>query len=170
MPRKIRVKTVYGQTYELVIDKLDKDKFKLKLPDGREVEMRIIKLGSDRVLIDYDGVSYSIFFSGDQAFINTQPLLVSNIAEIYETRIERREEEKKTEVAGGKVVKAPIAGRVVDVKVKPGDRVKQGDVVVVMESMKMIIEVKSHLEGEVAEVHVKKGQSVGKDSPLISLK
>jgi biotin carboxyl carrier protein len=169
MPRKIRVKTVYGQTFELVIDKMDKDKFKLKLPDGREVEMKIIKLGNDRVLIDYDGVSYSIFFSGDQAFVNTQPLLVSNIAEIYETRIERREE-KKVEIASGKVVKAPIAGRVVEVKVKPGDRVKQGDVVVVMESMKMIIEVKSHLEGEVAEVHVKKGQSVGKDLPLISLK
>jgi biotin carboxyl carrier protein len=170
MPRKIRVKTVYGQTFELVIDKMDKDKFKLTLPDGREVEMKIIKLGNDRVLIDYDGVSYSILFSGDQAFVNTQPLLVSNIAEIYETRIERREEEKKVEKAGGKVVKAPISGRVVEVKVKPGDSVKQGDVVVVMESMKMIIEVKSHLEGEVAEVHVKKGQSVGKDSPLISLK
>jgi biotin carboxyl carrier protein len=170
MPRKIRVKTVYGQTFELVIDKMDKDKFKLTLPDGREVEMRIIKLGSDRVLIDYDGVSYSILFSGDQAFLNMQPLLISNIAEIYETQIKRREEEKKVEIASGKVVKAPISGRVVEVKVKPGDSVKQGDVVVVMESMKMIIEVKSHLEGEVAEVHVKKGQSVGKDSPLISLK
>ncbi|MGC9180951.1 MAG: DUF2118 domain-containing protein [Thermogladius sp.] len=171
MPRKMKVKTVYGLTIDLVIDKAEKDKVFVVLPDGKQVEMRVIKHGPDRVILDYDGVYFSILLAGEHAYINTQPLLVSSISEIYETPVKRKvSEEAKPVEPGGRVIKAPISGRIVEVKVKKGDRVKQGDVVAVMESMKMVIEVKSHLEGEVLEVHVQRGQAVGKDAPLVTLK
>ncbi|WP_440059373.1 biotin/lipoyl-containing protein [Thermogladius sp. 4427co] len=170
MPKKIRVKTVYGHTFEMVIDKIGKDRAKVILPDGKEIEIKVVKQSPDRIILDYDGVTYSLFIAEGQAYINIQPLLISDVVEIYESKIAREKAQEQKPVVSGKVIKAPIAGRIIEVKVNPGDKIKQGDVIALMESMKMIIEIKSHLEGEVAEVYVKKGQSVQKDTPLVSLK
>ncbi len=68
---------------------------------------------------------------------------------------------------GGEVVKAPLPGVVVDVKVAPGQRVQAGDVLVVLEAMKMENEIPSPVAGTVTEVAVSKGQSVNVDDVLV---
>jgi glutaconyl-CoA decarboxylase len=73
-----------------------------------------------------------------------------------------------TPVAGsGEVVAAPMPGHILSVGVKPGDAVKQGDTVVVMEAMKMENEIKVHAAGTVSEVRVAKGQDVGVGDVLV---
>jgi len=67
------------------------------------------------------------------------------------------------------VIVSPITGRVVEVRVKPGDRVSKGDVVVVLESMKTLVEVRSDREGVIGEVFVKEGDSVRTDQPIARL-
>lgn len=67
------------------------------------------------------------------------------------------------------VIVSPITGRVVEVRVKPGDRVSKGDVVVVLESMKTLVEVRSDREGVIGEVLVKEGDSVRTDQPIARL-
>ena len=57
-------------------------------------------------------------------------------------------------------VVAPIQGNVIDVKVKVGDKVKKGDVLLLIEAMKLENEVNSPSDGEVVEVIVSKGQQV----------
>jgi len=60
-------------------------------------------------------------------------------------------------------LRSQIPGRVVSIEVKYGDKVKKGDVVCVLESMKMQVSVKSHKDGEIKILKTKEGNSVNKN-------
>ena len=57
-------------------------------------------------------------------------------------------------------VEVPITGKIIDVNVKPGDQVKEGDVLCTLESMKMENPILSPVDGTVTEVGVKPEQVV----------
>ena len=99
---------------------------------------------------------------------------------VYEVELEAVSEkagsvaapEAKTEApkaTGGQSVNAPIAGKVVAVKVKVGDSIKVGDVVAVVEAMKLENEVPSPVAGKVASIVTKVGNAVNNGDPLITL-
>ena len=71
--------------------------------------------------------------------------------------------------SSGKVnnIKAPMPGLIIDLKVKNGDVVKQGDSLLILEAMKMENIIKSPGEGVVKSVKIKKGESVEKNQVLI---
>jgi biotin carboxyl carrier protein len=66
-------------------------------------------------------------------------------------------------------VKAPMPGLVVKVDVTEGAEVRPGDVLVVVEAMKMEHELRASFKAVVAKVHVKAGQQVGAFQPLLDL-
>ncbi len=66
-----------------------------------------------------------------------------------------------------KVIKAPMPGLILDLKVKVGDVVKKGDVVLILEAMKMENIIKSPGDGVVKDVKVILKQSVEKNQVLI---
>jgi len=68
-----------------------------------------------------------------------------------------------------KVIKAHITGTVWKVEVKIGDKVEEGTVVSILESMKMEMPVESEDEGVVKEIHVKEGQPVTEGDPIVTL-
>lgn len=66
-----------------------------------------------------------------------------------------------------KDIKAPMPGLILDLKVKSGDEVKKGDVVLILEAMKMENIIKSPGDGVVKDVKVTLKQSVEKNQVLI---
>ena len=66
-------------------------------------------------------------------------------------------------------VEAHITGTVWKVEVAVGDAVREGDTVVILESMKMEMPVEAELEGTVSEVLVAEGQAVSEGDPLVVL-
>jgi biotin carboxyl carrier protein len=64
-------------------------------------------------------------------------------------------------------VKAPMPGLIVDLRVKPGDNVKPGDALLILEAMKMENLIKATAESVVRLVRVAKGDSVEKNQILI---
>lgn len=67
----------------------------------------------------------------------------------------------------GPVLSAPMGGRIINVNVKPGDKVKPNEILLVFEAMKMENDVTSEKEAVVRQVLVKPGDVVGTDAPLI---
>ncbi len=68
---------------------------------------------------------------------------------------------------GVTIVKAPLPGLILDVKVKVGDDVHAGDTLVVIETMKMENNVTSPVSGRINEIRVMKDQTVSEGTPLI---
>ena len=69
--------------------------------------------------------------------------------------------------AGDQEVKAPMAGNILDVKVAVGAQVKKGQVIAILEAMKLENEVVSTADGTVKQVLVNKGQAVTNQQVLI---
>ena len=71
--------------------------------------------------------------------------------------------------AGATAVKAPMPGTIVKVNVKAGDSVKKGDVLCVLEAMKMENDIMAPADGVVATVEASQGASVATDAVLVTL-
>ncbi len=71
--------------------------------------------------------------------------------------------------AGAADITCPMPGTIVDIKVKAGDAVKTGDVLVVFEAMKMENEIQAAADGTVAAVYVNKGDSVESGQVLLAM-
>ncbi|MBQ3701963.1 MAG: biotin/lipoyl-binding protein [Oscillospiraceae bacterium] len=70
-------------------------------------------------------------------------------------------------LAAGTVVKSPMPGNVLKINVTVGQKVNEGDVLLILEAMKMENEVVSTKTGTVAQIVVDKGAVVETDSPLV---
>ncbi|HHY52166.1 MAG TPA: biotin/lipoyl-binding protein [Clostridiales bacterium] len=71
--------------------------------------------------------------------------------------------------AGSIQVTAPMPGNIWEVKTTIGQKVKRGDVLLILEAMKMENEIVAPSEGTVASIHVNKGDSVDTGALLVSL-
>lgn len=70
-------------------------------------------------------------------------------------------------LASGEVVKAPMPGNILKINVAPGQKVEEGDVLIVLEAMKMENEIVATKSGTVAQVAVSKGAVVETGAPLV---
>jgi acetyl-CoA/propionyl-CoA carboxylase biotin carboxyl carrier protein len=78
--------------------------------------------------------------------------------------------QKKRAVAPtGNEIPSPMHGVVVELSVSDGDSVEQGQVVAVIEAMKMMNEIRAHKAGTVEKLHVKSGDTVEAGSPLATI-
>ena len=70
---------------------------------------------------------------------------------------------------GEATLTAPMQGLILKLLVKVGDRVQIGDVVAVLEAMKMQNEIIANRSGTVTEVHVSEGDVVGPRAPIVDI-
>ena len=71
--------------------------------------------------------------------------------------------------ANATAIKAPMPGTLLDVKVSVGSTVSEGQVVAVLEAMKMENDICTPVAGKVVAVNVKKGDTVNSDDLLVSI-
>jgi biotin carboxyl carrier protein len=134
--------------------------------DGRtyQVEARQQTDGGWRLLIDGSPITAYTAARDQQRFvkIGSGPALSVTVPD---ARARRR---AASAGAQGQLV-AQMPGQVVDVLVKPGDRVQSGQMLAVLEAMKMEIRVTAPQAGTIRQVLVSKGDVVERDQNLIEL-
>jgi biotin carboxyl carrier protein len=134
--------------------------------------------------IDFEAVSgqpvYSLIVDGQshEAYVqqgddNWQVLLRGRL---YPVTVEDEREKRLRAAAGGGVaetgefhLKAPMPGLVVSIPVSEGQDVKKGQVLLILESMKMQNELKAPRDGKVSRIRVKVGESVDQKQALLSV-
>jgi len=118
-----------------------------------------------------DGKSHESYVQrGDE---NWQVLLRGRL---YPVTVEDEREKRLRAAAGSGVsesgefhLKAPMPGLVVAIPVAEGQAVKKGEVLLILESMKMQNELKAPRDGIVNRIKVKAGESVEQKQPLLSI-
>ncbi len=106
--------------------------------------------------VNVDGRNYQVVVGPGDADIDVKPVVSSEPAAAIAT-------------ASGVVVDSPMAGNILKINVKEGDSVAAGDVIVVMEAMKMETEVRAKSAGTVSAVNVKEGDAVSVGDALVTL-
>jgi biotin carboxyl carrier protein len=158
---------------------IDNQEFSIEIVDERHV-----RIGGRLYEVDFESVNgqpvFSMILDGRsyESFIyqNDESWDVLLRGRQYEVKVEDEREKRLKAAAGGGTVaggefhlKAPMPGLVVSVLVGEGQEVKKGQVLLILESMKMQNELKSPRDGVVGRVRVKAGESVEQRQTLVSV-
>jgi glutaconyl-CoA/methylmalonyl-CoA decarboxylase subunit gamma len=127
--------------------------------NGKLYSVEIEDLGGASMHVVVDGTAYQV--SVEDETLQT-PTAVSTPAPIPNsiTAPAPRPADKPAAVVSGNVLSAPMPGVIMDIKVKPGDRVSHGQHLCALEAMKMKNAIRSPREGVVQSVEVQEKQKV----------
>ncbi len=121
--------------------------------------------------IELDGQSYVAKVTG-QSEVEVQIQGITYVAKVNEGGDISEVQPKSATGSGsdsGQTVPAPLAGNIFKVLVKPGQLVQEGEVIMVMEAMKMETDICAPRPGKIGDIMVKEGDSVTTGDPLVRL-
>lgn len=139
--------------------------------NGSDYEVVIKGIENDVATLDVNGSTYSVKLNQEaETKISKTPVLIRK-------EVERKPGENKEKLApvsneakpSSKAIKSPLPGSIIKVVVNEGDVVKEGDVLLVMESMKMENNILAERNGTIAKVCVKAGQAVLQEENLFEI-
>ena len=78
----------------------------------------------------------------------------------------KRGERKKAAGGGPDLLESPLQGNMWKVLVKEGDEVAEGQLICIIEAMKMENEITAHKAGTIAELHIKEGEAINAGAPI----
>ena len=104
--------------------------------------------------------TFNVKLDGDSAVVN---------GKTYDFSVAKGKAKEASSTQADHVVKAQMPGAVVRVEVSEGDTVSEGDVLLVVEAMKMETEIKSQFNGTVAQVLVSQGDQVVAGGELVHI-
>ena len=116
--------------------------------------------GGNEYTVTVNGKKYAIAFEGKKATVN---------GKLYDFDVKSGIEATPTASGDGTPVKAALPGVVLKVQVAVGDTVSEGDVLLVVEAMKMETEIKSPVSGTVNSVQVELGDKVKTGDTLVTI-
>lgn len=126
----------------------------------------------DKFEYEEDGSKLSLE-KGKEPVIVTQAAENVEMPQVLKPVAEVQEEEKEPV---GQIVRSPLVGTFyaapaedAEPFVKTGDQVKQGQVLAIVEAMKLMNDIESEYEGEITEIYVENGQSVEYGQPLFRI-
>ncbi|MBV9416704.1 MAG: hypothetical protein JO363_17105, partial [Solirubrobacterales bacterium] len=141
-----------GCSYRLAVAQIAPDRYRVTM-DGRSVELGARRLGAHERRLEFLGRTHRTLTSGHGEDVDVE---VDGVPH----RISRDD---------GGVIRAHGPALVVSIPVSPGDVVDPGDVVAVLETMKMESSLTAPVRGRVREVFTGENVHVGAQSPLVAL-
>jgi acetyl-CoA/propionyl-CoA carboxylase, biotin carboxylase, biotin carboxyl carrier protein len=111
------------------------------------------------VSVEVNDKLYHVRFPEGLAAPSRERRVAPRVARTPETRIS----------LSGDTIRSPMHGTIVEVSVAPGDAVREGQVVAVIEAMKMMNELRSHRDGVVKKLHAAVGSAVESNSPVVEM-
>jgi biotin carboxyl carrier protein len=154
-----------------IVKSLGNNEYTLKIK-GKERDLKIITMTHDKVEFMLDSIYHITKYLENTT--NRITLVVDGVKLTFNKRPEMDNIVYKNSGADSGSdsqinLKSQIPGRVVSINVTAGNNVKKGDVICVLESMKMQISIKSHKDGVVKSLKMKQGASVAKNDVLAEI-
>ena len=136
--------------------------FKFKI-NNNNYNVEINEVIENTIKLQVNGQTYEVELEKDES-TTQQTVSKPKVTPTFTTK-------SKPNASSGssKAVKSPLPGLIVSVKVKEGDAITKGTIIIVMEAMKMENNIQSEFDGKVASVRVKEGQSVLQGDVLVEI-
>ena len=131
-------------------------KYRIKM-DGKVYEMEI-------ELVEEDPIKTPTRVSREKAI----PDNYSEITQKKAVLSDDKEKEQKPQINEGTIT-SPMPGNVLEICAAVGQKVSEGDIVIILETMKMENEICASKDGVVKAIHVREGQTISADAPLFDL-
>lgn len=170
-PKKVEVSMVEAKVFNV---KLDGEAFIVEVPEGKLASGREfqIKIGDKAYAILLLGTSKKEPFTvkvGEVSFkvelkTPTPTRKIKPTAEQAFQALTAKAAKPMQAVSG--TVTAPMTGKIISIKVKKGEQVKAGQVLCILEAMKMENEITAPVAGTLREILVSEGSSVNEGDPL----
>ncbi len=122
-----------------------------------------------RLNVTVNGVTYDVVVEEVTADASTAAAPVAAPAPQVSQPAPKVAAPKATAPAGAVAVKAPMPGNIIKINFKVGDKVKRGDVLCILEAMKMENDICAPQDGVVASVNVAQGASVVTDELIVTI-
>jgi len=131
-------------------------KYIVKVTD-KSFEVEIEDIHARPVIACVDGQVFEVHPEDQvQSLLQKEPSLVKPV-----------EMSKQPSISGGNEMTAPLPGTVIEIFIKVGDQIEAGQVILVIEAMKMKNSIRSRRAGKIAEVLVSAGQTVAHKQALV---
>lgn len=166
-----KIEEIEGTFNAQILKNLGSNEYVIKL-DSREHQLRIIHMDSRGIEFILDQKYHKVkYLENTTAQMN---LVVDGTPMKLNVNAKFDEIVYKNTGGGSSAdtqtnLHSQIPGKVVSVNVSEGDSVKKGDVVCVLESMKMQVSIKSHKDGVIRKIKIKGGGSVAKNDVLAEI-
>ncbi|GJQ64640.1 MAG: acetyl-CoA carboxylase biotin carboxyl carrier protein subunit [Melioribacteraceae bacterium] len=141
-------------------------KFKFTIR-GNKYDVEILNIEDNIAELEVNGTSYKVEIEKEVKTSKT-PRLVRKPA-VHSTDTSSAKTSRPAERKGAGVVKAPLPGTILSIAVKPGDVVKQGDSLLIMEAMKMENNIKADKDGKIVSIAVNVNDSVLEGDTLVEI-
>ncbi|NVO11233.1 MAG: biotin/lipoyl-binding protein [Bacteroidales bacterium] len=139
--------------------------FKFKI-NGNDYNVNITNIDGTTAELEVNGTPYKVEIDKELKQTKTPKLVRAASVPSTDTHPTLAKTQSPGVATTGSI-KSPLPGVILDVHIKPGDMVKRGQKILVLEAMKMENNIDSDKEGRVTEVKVKKGDNVLEGDVLI---
>ncbi|MBN1951113.1 MAG: biotin/lipoyl-binding protein [Bacteroidales bacterium] len=176
---KLSRKKKKEQTTEYIAVSSTNNKYKIKNPFSEDIMINH-KKSDIKIFDDENGFTYILFKKKKylaeivEKSQNKYTVLINGVSYTFtiETPISYKRKkylEKNQQRSKTEMVEAPMPGKIVDVLMEEGAKVKEGEALLILEAMKMQNEISSTVSGTIKKVFAKIGDVVNKEDVLIEI-
>lgn len=148
------------------------NKYQYKV-QGVDYDVEIVDVEGNIAKVNVNGISFEVEMKRpiNPATKPHKPKVAAPVAPAAQPVAAPVADKPKAEAPAGAGMKvtAPLPGTITDIKVKVGDTVKDGDIVIILEAMKMQNNIETECSGTVTSVLVNKGDTVMEGDALITI-
>lgn len=134
---------------------------------GNKYDVELLNLEDNIAQVDVNGTTYEVEIHQEVKTTKTPKLVRQPAVPTGES--DKAKTSKPSDRKGVGLIKAPLPGTILQIKVKIGDAVKVGSELLIMEAMKMENSIKADKEGKIINISVKPGDTVLEGDPLIEI-
>ena len=134
---------------------------------GNKYDVELHNIEDNIAEIEVNGSNYEVEIHKEIKTPKTPKLVRPAVVHTKDAEQPKSAQSHVPKSSGG--IAAPLPGTILELKVKVGDEVKTGDILLIMEAMKMENNIKANKNGKITTIHVNTGDSVLEGAPLIEI-
>ncbi len=141
-------------------------KFKFSVR-GNKYDVELLNMEDNIAEIEVNGTTYQVEILKEVKTPKTPRLVRQSVVPSGDS--DRAKTSSPSEKKGAGTIKAPLPGTILEIFVKPGDLVKSGDKLLIMEAMKMENNILANIGGKITDIKIKAGDSVLEGDILLEI-